>query len=86
MPSLPAHRPSVPPDSPDPSPSLPILSFRDVRLTVLTPHGKRRQAAFVRIAVASGESETALFVRAVREYRALHGPVQAIVAIDLAPG
>ena len=55
-----------------------------VRVTFLTPHAATRKDTYVRIE-RSPDEDDALFVKAIREYRTLHGDTQRIVAIDLYP-
>ncbi len=65
---------------------LPLRVTLLVRLSVLTPHARRRHDTYVRIERTASDTDADLFVKAVREYRYLHGNVEQIVAIDLLPG
>jgi hypothetical protein len=77
------------PVRPVPSASPAVLPFNVtllVRLSVLTPHARRRHDTYVRIERAASDTDAELFVKVVREYRHRHGDVEQIVAIDLLPG
>ena len=75
-----------------PSPVRPVPSVLPfnvtllVRLSVLTPHVRRRHDTYVHIERAASDNDADLFCKAVREYRRGHGNVEQIVAIDLLPG
>ena len=77
---LPSRSPSVSPVA------LPLRITLLVRLSVLTPHARTRHDTYVRIERRASDSDADVFVKAVREYRYLHGNVEQIVAIDLYPG
>jgi len=74
-----------------PSAVRPVLSVLPARVTllvriaVLTPHARTRHDSYVRIERAERDTDAHLFVKAVREYRTLHGETEQIVAIDLLP-
>ena len=69
----------VPLPSPDPSPIL------TVRVTFLTPHAATRKHTFVRVERRANEGDDALFLKAIDEYRRLHGYTCRVVALDLKP-
>jgi hypothetical protein len=73
------------PVRPVPSAAPDVPSVLTVRVTFLTPHAATRKDTFVRVERRPGEDDDALFLKAVREYRSLHGPVCRVVAIDLYP-
>jgi len=71
---------------PVPSVSPALSSILTVRITFLTPHAATRKDTFVRIERRPDEDDAAVFLKAIGEYRRLHGMTCRVAAIDLYPG